>query len=90
MSGTRIFRILRTWAQARAGDNVTTPEFIRLAERISGEELDELFDAYLYTAGKPPLLAGEPAASRQSEQTVPPGAAGTIARGKMAQSTQKR
>ncbi len=84
------FRILRTWAQVRAGDNVTTPEFIRLAERISGEELDELFDAYLYTPGKPPLLAGPPAASRLSEKTAPLGAAGTIARGKMAQSSQKR
>ena len=29
------FRILRAWAQSRAGDNVTTREFIRLAERIS-------------------------------------------------------
>ena len=84
------FRILRTWAQVRAGDNVTTPEFIRLAERISGEDLDELFDAYLYTPGKPPLLAGEPAANRQSAKTAPPGAAGTIARGKMAQSSKKR
>ncbi len=68
---------------------MTTPEFIRLAERISGEDLNELFKAYLYTPGKPPLLAG-PAASRSALKTVPPGAAGTIARGKAAQSSQRR
>ena len=49
------FRILRKWAQSREGDNVTTDEFIRLAERISGEDLDELFDAWLFTPGRPAL-----------------------------------
>ena len=49
------FRILRTWAQSRAGDNVTTSEFIRLSERISGQQLDDLFEAWLYTPGRPEL-----------------------------------
>ena len=36
------FRLLRTWAQSREGDNVTTQQFVRLAERISGQDLEEL------------------------------------------------
>ena len=45
--------ILRTWATRQAGDNVTTRQFIRLAENISGQQLDGLFDEWLYTTGKP-------------------------------------
>jgi aminopeptidase N len=58
------FRILRTWAQSRRGDNVTTPEFIRLAERISREDLDELFETWLFTPSKPEGI--EPAATLRS------------------------
>ena len=47
------FRILRRWAATRAGGNVTTPEFIRLAERVSGKHLHGLFRSWLYTAGRP-------------------------------------
>lgn len=50
------FKILRRWATSRAGGNVTTPQFIRLAERVSREDLDALFDAWLFTAEKPALL----------------------------------
>ena len=50
------FKILRRWATSRAGGNVTTPQFIRLAERVSGEDLDALFDAWLFTAEKPALV----------------------------------
>jgi aminopeptidase N len=42
-------------AQQNAYGNVTTPEFIRLSERVSGQDLDALFNAWLYTAGKPAL-----------------------------------
>ena len=51
------FRILRAWAQRKAGGNGTTAQFIRLAEGISGEQLDALFDLWLFTAGKPALDA---------------------------------
>jgi aminopeptidase N len=51
------FTILRRWAQKREGDNVTTGEFIALAEQISGQELDELFETWLFTPGKPELPA---------------------------------
>ena len=36
------FRILRAWAARKAGGNGTTGQFIALAERISGEQLDHL------------------------------------------------
>ncbi len=47
------FTILRQWASSQAGGNVTTDEFISLAEQISGQQLDELFDTWLFTSGKP-------------------------------------
>ncbi len=49
------FRILRTWASSRKGGNVTTDQFIALAERISGQQLDALFQTWLFTAGRPTL-----------------------------------
>ena len=46
-------RILRRWyAQNRYG-NVTTADFIALSERVSGQQLDDLFDAWLYEEGRP-------------------------------------
>jgi aminopeptidase N len=34
-------------------DGGSTDEFISLAEQISGQQLDELFDTWLFTPGKP-------------------------------------
>jgi hypothetical protein len=49
------FRILRRWgSRERKG---TTADFIALAEKISDQELDDLFDTWLFTAGKPDLPA---------------------------------
>ena len=45
--------ILRGWAESNAGETVTTEEFVTFAEEVSGRELDELFTAWLYTAGRP-------------------------------------
>ena len=47
------FRILRSWAQRNKGGNVTTAQFIAHAERVSGQQLDALFDAWLFTPSKP-------------------------------------
>ena len=46
------WRIVRRWAAQRDGHG-TTPEFIALAERISGQQLDEFFDVWLFTGEKP-------------------------------------
>ena len=58
------FDLLETWATSRAGGNVTTPEFIALAEATSGQELDGLFDTWLYTGAYP--LPPAPAAARSA------------------------
>jgi aminopeptidase N len=47
------FRILRTWATDKRDGNVTTDEFIALAERLSGESLRPLFAAWLYGMTRP-------------------------------------
>jgi aminopeptidase N len=49
------FRILRRWTSAQEDGNVTTGEFVLLAERISDQELDALFDEWLFTSEKPAL-----------------------------------
>jgi hypothetical protein len=41
------FRILKSWAGSRAGGNGTTPEFIALAEQLSGRDLEGLFATWL-------------------------------------------
>jgi aminopeptidase N len=47
------FRIMRDWATENRFGNVTTPQFIQLAERDSGLDLQTFFTAWLYTEGKP-------------------------------------
>jgi aminopeptidase N len=47
------FRIMRDWATENRFGNVTTPQFIQLAERDSGLDLQKFFGAWLYTEGKP-------------------------------------
>jgi aminopeptidase N len=58
-SAIAIFRLLRRWAQRRAGDNVTIEEFVALAERVSGEDLDAFFETWLFTPEKPPGIGGD-------------------------------
>jgi aminopeptidase N len=47
------FAILRTWYAENRNGNVTTADFIALAERVSGQQLDRFFDVWLYEEGKP-------------------------------------
>ncbi len=47
------FAILRRWASAHRYGNASTPQLIRLAERISGRHLGRLFRDWLYRPGKP-------------------------------------
>jgi len=49
------FRILRDWYATYRDGDVTTPDLVALAEQVSGQELDALFDAWLYQPGKPAL-----------------------------------
>jgi aminopeptidase N len=47
------FKILRSWYRENKYGNVTTADFIRLAERTSRQQLDEFFDVWLYQPVKP-------------------------------------
>ncbi|ARJ07394.1 hypothetical protein B5808_13955 [Cnuibacter physcomitrellae] len=49
------FAILQGWASGNAGGNGTTEEFIAYAEQVSGQDLGDLFTAWLYTPSKPAL-----------------------------------
>ena len=51
------FRILKAWSSTQAGGNVTTREFIDLAETFTRTDLDPLFDMWL-SAGKPEIDSG--------------------------------
>jgi hypothetical protein len=54
------FEIMRSWAsRARTA---TTAQFVALAEEISGQELDPLFDLWLYTDSKPATVIPPPEA----------------------------
>jgi aminopeptidase N len=47
------FTLLRTWADEHKHGHATTQQFITLAERLSGKNLDALFDAWLYQPRRP-------------------------------------
>ncbi|WP_197320561.1 M1 family metallopeptidase [Saccharomonospora sp. NB11] len=47
--------ILRTWLDTYRGGDATLADFVALAEEVSGTELDELFDTWLFTKGKPEI-----------------------------------
>jgi aminopeptidase N len=49
------FRILRAWNVEHRYGNATTQQFIELSERISGQDLDQFFQNWLFTSGKPAL-----------------------------------
>ncbi len=47
------FALLKTWATQRAGRASTIDQFTALAEETSGEDLEQVFDVWLYQEGKP-------------------------------------
>ena len=47
------FDILRTWYRENRNGNVTTADFVALAERKSRLDLDAFFDVWLYKEGRP-------------------------------------
>jgi aminopeptidase N len=49
-------QIVRDWVSSQAGQAVTTADFIALAEQVSGQQLDDLFQTWLFTPGKPAVL----------------------------------
>jgi len=49
------FELLPRWIEEHRGSTASTDDFIALAEEISGQELDGLFDAWLYDPELPSL-----------------------------------
>ncbi|GGS13954.1 peptidase [Streptomyces humidus] len=49
------FKLLPAWTELHRYGNADTDDFVRLAERISGRQLDDLFRTWLFTPGKPSL-----------------------------------
>jgi aminopeptidase N len=68
------WEIIRTWAADNHGGNVTTEQFIALAEEISGQQLDDLFTTWLFTPTRPELT-GAAAASLAASAGSDAGAA---------------
>ncbi len=60
------FRLLREWIAEQAGGNATIPEFIALAEEISGRQLDAFFQEWLFTPAKPASLGALTSAAKGS------------------------
>jgi aminopeptidase N len=52
-----LFDVLHQWIQAHAFDTGTTEAFIALAEQVSGQQLDGLFQTWLFDPRKPPADA---------------------------------
>ncbi len=49
------FTILRTYATRFAGRNVSTADFVAVANEVAGRDLHDLFDAWLYRVELPAL-----------------------------------
>ncbi|MEU7059888.1 M1 family metallopeptidase [Streptomyces sp. NPDC046197] len=49
------FRLLPAWTGLHRYGNASTADFVRLAERVSGQRLDDLFQKWLFTTRKPAL-----------------------------------
>lgn len=47
------FALIKKWADEHKYGNVTTDQFIALAEQMSGQQLDDLFDAWLFQPKRP-------------------------------------
>ena len=48
------FTALRTWTTERRGGNGTVADFLAVVERVSGEDVDEVAQAWLFSPTRPP------------------------------------
>jgi aminopeptidase N len=51
----KFFELLKTWASEQHDGLATTAEFIALAEKVSGKDLDQLFEDWLFTKSRPEI-----------------------------------
>ncbi|WP_329788793.1 M1 family metallopeptidase [Lentzea sp. DG1S-22] len=62
----KFFEVLRTWVAEKKYSDATIEQFTALAERISGQQLDQLFQTWLFTKGKPAEAPGRAADASRS------------------------
>jgi aminopeptidase N len=76
------FRILRGWYALKRNGNGSTAQFVAYAERVSGRQLDALFDAWLFTTTRPAYPGGAAAAERAQRtlSATVPGAVASLQR----------
>lgn len=55
MGDESFFELLRAWVTEYGGGNATTEDFIELSEQVSGRDLGDFFEEWLYTTGLPDL-----------------------------------
>jgi aminopeptidase N len=65
------WEIARSWVRERGGGTGTTAQFIELAERVSGQQLDDLFDAWLFTGSKPGITSLAARSAAAAPQGMP-------------------
>lgn len=65
------YAILREWVDRYRGENVTTADFIALAEEMSGQQLDAFFQTWLYEWGLPSLPPDTTAQQRAGADEPP-------------------
>jgi aminopeptidase N len=63
------FRIVHEWAESQSGGTVATSEFITVAERVAGRQLDDFFETWLFTPAKPAGLPDAPPPPGAAEST---------------------
>ena len=68
----KFFEILRTWVAEKKYSDATIEEFIALAERVSGQQLDQVFQTWLFTKGKPAQAPGRSEAAKSLSVTSEP------------------
>jgi len=62
--------ILHTWTETHAFDTGSTDEFVALSEQVSGQDLGELFDVWLFTPSRPPASAVTGSGAVSASQTA--------------------
>ncbi|MBO3750678.1 M1 family metallopeptidase [Streptosporangiaceae bacterium NEAU-GS5] len=53
---TTFFALIKKWTHDHRYGNVTTDEFIALAEKMSGKDLTDLFGKWLFQKGRPSII----------------------------------
>lgn len=67
------FTVMRRWYAEHKYGNVSTPEFVALAQQVSRQNLGAFFKAWLYTPGKPAFLTDANVAATARVATDAPG-----------------